>query len=193
MSNPAEITDADAADMIALARGRDAALHGIMERWRSKVAGFLMRMTGCEETAQDLAQETFVRVWQARHRYEPGGRFSTWLFSIAANLARNHLRWRSRHPEAPLPEDDVRLDGAPDPAGSAEAREQLRAVRKAIAGLPAELREALVLSVYQEMPHAEIAGVLGCSAKAVETRIYRARQQLRELLSGLPPGGQTEG
>jgi RNA polymerase sigma-70 factor (ECF subfamily) len=175
-------TDPDSADMLALAGGRDTALHGLMDRWRDKVAAFLHRMTGCQETALDLAQETFVRVWQARHRYEAGGRFSTWLFAIAANLARNHARWRSRHPEAPLPEDDLRPDSSLDPAATAAAREQIRAVQRAIAALPPDLREALVLSVYHEMPHAEIAAALGCSAKAVETRIYRARQHLREVL-----------
>jgi RNA polymerase sigma-70 factor (ECF subfamily) len=179
VSTPA---DPDTADMLALAGGRDTALHGIMDRWRDKVAAFLYRMTGCQDTALDLAQETFVRVWQARHRYDAGGRFSTWLFAIAANLARNHARWRSRHPEAPLPEDDPRPDSAPDPAAAAAAREQLQAVQRAIAALPPDLREALVLSVYHEMPHAEIAAALGCSAKAVETRIYRARQLLREAL-----------
>ena len=182
MSTP-DAADPDAADMLALAAGRDTALHGIMDRWRDKVAAFLHRMTGCHETALDLAQETFVRVWQARQRYDAGGRFSTWLFAIAANLARNHARWRSRHPEAPLPEDDSRPDTSPDPAAGAAAREQLKAVQRAIAALPPDLREALILSVYHEMPHAEIAAALGCSAKAVETRIYRARQRLQETLA----------
>lgn len=176
------MADPDTADMLSLAGGHDTALHGIMDRWRDKVAAFLYRMTGCQDTALDLAQETFVRVWQARQRYETGGRFSTWLFAIAANLARNHARWRSRHPEAPLPEDDPRLDGALDPAAAAAARESLAAVQKAIAALPPDLREALVLSVYHEMPHAEIATALHCSTKAVELRIYRARQQLRAIL-----------
>ena len=168
--------------MQALAAGQDTALHGIMDRWRDKVAAFLYRMCGSQDTALDLAQETFVRVYQARLRYTSGHPFSTWLFAIAANLARNHARWRSRHPEAPLPPLDVRPDPSADPAVTAAQREQLQAVQSAIAALPVDQREALVLSVYQELPHAEIAAALGCSAKAVEHRIHRARQQLRTAL-----------
>ena len=176
-------SDPDTADMQSLAGGHDTALNALMLRWRDKVTAFLHRMTGCPDTALDLAQETFVRVWQARRRYDARGRFSTWLFSIAANLARNHARWRSRHPEAALPEDDSRLDPSQSPDDATASREQVRAVQRAIAALPDDLREALVLSVYHDLPHAEIAAALGCSAKAVELRIYRARQQLRAALA----------
>lgn len=180
MSTPPYPADPDTADMLVLAGGHDTALHGLMDRWRDKITGFLYRMTGCYETALDLAQETFVRVYQARARYEARSAFSTWLFAIAANLARNHARWRSRHPEVPLPEDDSRADPARDPAAAAAAREQLRAVRQAISALPPDQREALILSVYHDLSHAEIGVALSCSARAVENRIHRARQQLRE-------------
>ena len=182
MSDSPPSQDADHAAMLALADGHDSALNDIMARWRGGIIAFLYRLTGCHETALDLTQETFVRVYTARHRYDARGKFSTWLFSIATNLARNHARWRSRHPEVALPEDDSRLDTAPAPDDAAVSREQLAAVQQAIAALPGDLREALVLSVYHEMPHAEIAAILGCSIKAVELRIYRARQQLREKL-----------
>lgn len=168
--------------MAALAAGHDSALSAIMERWRQPVAAFLYRMTGQHDAANDLAQETFVRVYQARLRYDARGRFSTWLFSIAANLARNFARWRSRHPEVSLPDDDTREDPGYSPSAAAAARERSEAVQKAITSLPPDLREALVLSVYHDLSHAEIATTLGCTAKAVETRIYRARQALRESL-----------
>jgi len=183
VSTTSQPADPDTAAMHALADGQDTALHGVMDRWRDKVTAFLYRLTGCYETALDLAQETFVRVYRARLRYDARGVFSTWLFAIAANLARNRARWRARHPEAPLPQDDERHDPAADPATTAAAREQLRAVQQAMAALPGDQREALVLSVYHELPHAEIAAVLGCSAKAVEHRIHRARQQLRTMMA----------
>jgi RNA polymerase sigma-70 factor (ECF subfamily) len=170
--------------MQALANGQDTALHGIMDRWRDKVAAFVFRMCGSYETARDLAAETFVRVYQARHRYSAGKPFSTWLFAIAANLARNHARWRSRHPEAPLPAEDNREAPDADPAAAAASREALCAVENAMAALPGDQREALVLSVYHELSHAEIAAALGCTVKAVERRICRAREQLRDTLQG---------
>jgi RNA polymerase sigma-70 factor, ECF subfamily len=169
--------------MQALSAGQDTALHGLMDRWRDKVAAFLYRMCGSYDAALDLAEETFVRVYQARHRFNPARPFSTWLFAIAANLARNHARWRSRHPEVPLPAEDFRQDKGSDPASALEAREQLHAIEKAVAALPVDLREALVLSVYNELSHAEIAAALGCSAKAVERRIARAREQLKGILA----------
>jgi RNA polymerase sigma-70 factor (ECF subfamily) len=179
--------------MLRLACGEDLALNELMARWSDRVVAFLFRMTGRRETAVDLAQETFVKLYQARHRYRPQGRFSTYLFAIASNLARNHARWLTRHPTVSL--DATAPDGTdhyPEPADSgntpaeaALAREKSAAVNAAILALPVDLREALTLLVYEDMGYAEIAQLSGCTAKAVETRIYRARMILREKLKDL--------
>ena len=98
-------TDVDAldrADMERLAAGRDVALNDLMERHATGVFQFLCRMLNHEADAEDLAQETFVRVYNARASFRLNERFSTWLYTIAANLARSHYRWRSRHPNVPL-------------------------------------------------------------------------------------------
>ena len=92
----------DRADMERLAAGQDAALNDLMERHATPVFHFLCRMVGNKDDANDLAQETFVRVFRARASFRPSEKFSTWLFTIAANLARNHFRWRSRHPNVAL-------------------------------------------------------------------------------------------
>ena len=92
----------DRADMERLAAGHDAALNDLMERHATPVFHFLCRMVGNEDDANDLAQETFVRVFRARGSFRTGEKFSTWIFTIAANLARNHFRWRSRHPNVSL-------------------------------------------------------------------------------------------
>lgn len=178
--------------MARLAAGDDLALNGLMDRWSARLAAFLYKMTGQRESAADLAQETFVRLYQARTRYRPSGNFSTYLFGIASNLARNHARWKARHPAVSL--DAVKedgsafLDGIADgnrtPEESAEAAERIRAVHEAFLCLPPDLREAMMLFVYEGMGYAEIASVSQCSPKAVETRIYRARQILKERLSG---------
>lgn len=183
--------DASDSDLMKrLAGGDDLALNTLMDRWGERVAAFLHKMTGRHDAAGDLAQETFVKLYQARDRYRPSGNFSTYLFGIAANLARNHARWTRRHPTLSLdatPEDGgVQVPEMADPNLSpqeaAQRAERMHAVHEAFQRLPPDLREAMTLFVYEGMGYAEIAIVSGCSAKAVETRIYRARQHLKEQL-----------
>lgn len=177
--------------MQRLAAEDDLALNVLMDRWSKRVISFLFKMTGQYETAIDLSQETFVKLYRARKRYRPDGTFSTWLFTIAANLARNHARWRTRHPTVSLDATDdsgrSRVSETVDPRGNpgeaAEVSERYRAVREALLALPHDLREAMTLFVYEGMGYADIAALAGCSAKAVETRIYRARQILKERLA----------
>ena len=179
--------DADIAAMKRLAEGDDIALNGIMQRWQDRLAAFLYRLTGNHEAAVDLAQETFVRLYQSRARYEPSASFSTYLFRIAANLARNHARWRKRHPTVSMEDEDQAFKQVPEtsagPDETAGHREELQRVEKAIAALPHDLREAILLFTYEEMSQGDIAHALDCSIKAVETRIYRARQMLKAALA----------
>jgi RNA polymerase sigma-70 factor (ECF subfamily) len=167
--------------MERLVAGEDLALNAIMERWKNRLVAYLYRFTGNEATALDLAEETFVQVYQGRAKFRVDRPFPTWLFGIAANLARNHLRWRRRHPTLPITEAD-HVPSDEDPVRSAEARERGKAVQKAIALLPPDLREALILVEYEGLSHAEISVISGCSAKAVERRLSRAREILRQEL-----------
>ena len=187
----------DARDMARLVNGHDAALNDLMERHGERLFHYLIRSLQDENDAADLAQETFVRVFQNRWRFNPSQKFTTWLYAIASNLVRDRYRWRSRHPqvsldaendqtEASLKDNLPNTEEAPDQG--LQTRERADAVRRAVTALPAELRQPLILAVYQDLPQAEIAAILKCSVKAVETRIYRARQQLRESLAEL---GQT--
>ncbi|MBL9155418.1 MAG: sigma-70 family RNA polymerase sigma factor [Verrucomicrobiales bacterium] len=180
--------DADTVLMQRLACGEDLALNELMARWRERVAAFLFRMVGHHATAMDLTQETFVRLYTSRHSYKPVAAFSTYLFHIAANLARSQARWRKRHPTVPMEDEAGRsvheaVDGQLAPDEAAALHEKTFQVNRAIAALPGELREALLLFTVEEMSQAEIAKTLGCTAKAVEVRIYRARQALREALA----------
>jgi RNA polymerase sigma-70 factor, ECF subfamily len=168
--------------MALLAQGEDLALHGIIERWKSRLIAYLYRFTGNEATAVDLAEETFVRVYQGRSRFRTGGQFSTWIFGIAANLGRNHLRWQRRHPTLPI-EEAANAVSEGNPMQAAELHEREEAVRSAIASLPPDLREALILSEYEQLSHAEIASIAGCSVKAVERRLSHAREILRRELA----------
>ena len=185
--------DADAAAMARLRDGDDLALNELMTRWQQPLTRFLIRYTASEPDALDLAQDTFVRVYEARSRYDGRGKFSTWLYTIAGNLCRNHARYKSRHPAVSLdteisPENDATLGDqlpadAASPAQDATRKELAAAVRDAIQSLPDDQRTATILFEYEDQSHADIAAVLGCSAKAVETRLYRARQFLREKLA----------
>lgn len=179
--------DADAQCMKRLAEGDDLALNDLMHRWRDRLAAFLYRMTINHEAALDLAQETFVRLYQSRDRYQPTAPFATYLFRIAANLARNHARWRKRHPAVSIEDEQSFVSELRDPSSlpdqSADHREQLACVERALAALPDDLREAMLLFTYEDMSQAEIAHTLGCTTKAVETRIYRARQMLKATLA----------
>jgi RNA polymerase sigma factor (sigma-70 family) len=171
----------DEADMLALQRGDDLALNRLMAHWQTPLRSFLYRRTQNEADALDLAQETFVRVYQHRGRFRTGAKFSTWIFQIALNLARDHARRLRRRPTESLA-------NAPEQAHDLTPRiqvtrdEQAAAVRAAIAELPDDLRDAVLLSEYEDKSHAEIAGIVGATPKAVETRLYRAREQLRKSL-----------
>ena len=185
-----DTAEQDRADMQALATGHDAALNALMERHAGPVYQFLFRMLSDEQDAHDLAQETFVRVYRYRDRYD-GGKFTTWLYTIASNLARSEYRRRGRHPNVSL-ETEIDNQGqtlgqtlkssAPSPGDQADSAERQRVVRMAVDNLPDELKEALVLCEWEEMPVAEAAAVLNTTRKAVESRLYRARQRLREQL-----------
>jgi RNA polymerase sigma-70 factor, ECF subfamily len=181
----------DRADMERLVAGQGAALNALMDRHATSVFHFLCRMLGNEDDANDLAQETFARLYRARDSFRLEQRFSTWLFTIAGNLARNQLRWRSRHPNLSLEAEADATDqtlgdtlpaGEASPGEAADAAERAQAVRAAVQRLPDDMREAIVLCEWEELSLAEAAAVLNTTAKAVESRLYRARNLLRERL-----------
>jgi RNA polymerase sigma-70 factor (ECF subfamily) len=186
-----DTTEADArdrADMERLQRGHDPALNDLMERHATAVFQFLCRMLNNEDDANDLAQETFVRVFRAKESYNPELRFSTWLFTIAANLGRNHIRWRTRHPNVSLNAEseqtghtlgDTLVSDRPEPGEQTLAAERAEAVRAAVSQLPEDMREAIVLCEWEELSLTEAATVAKTTPKAIESRLYRARQILR--------------
>ena len=193
MTYPGEQSDdQDRADMLRLASGHDVALNELMERHGPKLFNYLLRSLQNENDAADLSQETFARVYHHRSKFDPQLKFSTWLYSIASNLVRAKFRHRSRHPELALDTENPQTGAdfretipaeQPTPSESLQTAETSDAVRHAIADLPEELRTPLILSEYEDLSHAEIGSILDCSPKAVETRLYRARKQLRSALS----------
>ena len=182
----------DRTDMERLIAGHDAALNELMERHATPVFHFLCRMLANVDDANDLAQETFFRVYRARASFRTSERFSTWLYTIAANLARNHFRWRTRHPNVSLEAEsdtpgqslgNILPSDALPPSDVALGAERAAAVRSAVNRLPEDLREAIVLCEWEERSMAEAAAILDTTPKAIESRLYRARQILRERLN----------
>jgi RNA polymerase sigma factor (sigma-70 family) len=177
-----------------LQAGDDTAFAPLMQRWEGPVKRFIFRLVGNTAEAEDLAQEVFVRIYTKRARYRSGARFSTWCFSIAANQAKNRLRWWKRRPTLSLNAwSEAGGDAADESALGIQASsqavrdEQVAAVQRAIAELPVDLRTALVLFEYEGQSMAEIATVLDCNPKSVENRLYRARQKLKATLAALSP------
>jgi RNA polymerase sigma-70 factor, ECF subfamily len=188
-----DIDQEDRHDMVRLNAGHDAALNALMDRHSQRLFHYLVRQLNNETDAADVAQETFVRVYHHRARFDPGQKFSTWLYAIATNLVRDRFRWHKRHPQVSLDAEregdsallDMVPDGAASPSEQISAEERAAEVRAAIKSLPEELRTPLILSEYEGLAHAEIGAVLDCSTKAVETRLYRARNHLRKRLAGM--------
>lgn len=176
--------------MTRLAAGDENALGRLMDRYGQRLFHYLLRQLGNDEDADDLTQETFLRVYKHRARFNRSESFSTWLYTIATNLARDRFRWRARHPQISLddseeerhPLRDTLPDQRPSPLESLQAEERGELVRQAVQALPEELRSPLILAEYEELSQREIAAILNCSPKAVEMRIYRARQRLRTEL-----------
>ena len=163
------------------AEGDEDAFRILVERWERPVFAFLERMTGSREDAQDLGQETFSRMCWEASRYEASGKFRSWLFRIAGNLARSHLRRRKvlewirfepgRHD--PVSSEDDRADRA------LEREETRRAVRSGLAKLPPRQRQAAILKVYEGCSYREIADVMATTVPAVESLLQRAMAALR--------------
>jgi RNA polymerase sigma-70 factor (ECF subfamily) len=176
----------------ALREGRDCALNELIARWQRPLFAFAWRYVQNPTDAHDLVAETFVRLHQQRDHLRLDTKLSAWLFTTLTNLCHNHYRWRRRHPTVSLdaPIDDTAASAheaipsecaAPDAA--LEKGEACAAVRAAIDRLPHDLKTTLLLHHYERLSYREIGAVVGCSERGVETRLYRARQHLRDELA----------
>lgn len=174
----------DSAIVESIRAGDDAAFDELMRRYKRPVVNFVYRMLSDSAEADDVAQEVFVRVYQHIDDYKPRTKFSTWLFALAHNAAIDRLRWRKRHPTEALEELAPIADGSTVTA-EVNAREIGEYIAVAVAALPEDQRTAIALSEYHGMSYAEIAGIMRCSEKSVESRLYRAKQTLRERLKFL--------
>ncbi|MDB6115785.1 MAG: rpoE 2 [Lacunisphaera sp.] len=189
---PLPETSSDHANLLALQQGEAVALNRLIARWQRPLHSFAYRYVQNTADAHDLVAETFVRLYQQRLRLRPDTRLSAWLFTTLTNLCHNHHRWQRRHPTVAL--DAPAGDGGParelasaqpGPGDVLEHDETLAAVRAAIGRLPHDLKVALLLHHYDRLSYQEIGEITGCSPRGIETRLYRARLQLRASLGAL--------
>ena len=196
------LSDPDVRLMLQVRDDDAAAFEELVLRYQGRLATVLEHLAGSRDLAEDLTQEVFLRVYRARKNYVAGAKFSTWLFTIANNVASNARRSRSRHPEVTLqPPDsgplgprpmDVMLQAS---SGQMPARQLAKAemrdiVRAALGALNERQRMAVLLSKFEELSYADIAQIMELSSKAVKSLLSRARGNLREVLQPYFQHGQ---
>lgn len=186
MLNLAACTDGELA-ALALG-GRQAAYRALMDRHRAAAFRLARHHCGNDDAALDVTQQSFIAAFAALARYDAARPFQHWLARIVINKAHDWARRRKVRQffSFALPLEEARgvREDAPDAEQQTSDREELARTMTAIAGLPARLKEVLVLRTIEGLSQAEAAGVLGVSEKAVETRLYRARAKLTEILRG---------
>ena len=172
--------------------GDPRAFARIVERYQVRLLNFVMRMIGDRERAEDLVQEAFLRVHRHLHRFDRSRKFSTWVYTIASNLAKNELRNRGRSPliafeqARPRDDDEPRAldfeDSASRPDDLYERRHLRALVDQTVARLSSHHREVFVLRAVEELSTAEVAECLGIREETVKTRYFRAKEALRAAL-----------
>lgn len=183
--------DLSSEDLMPLvASGDKRAFSCLMNRHRKTVYGVVYRFFKTSQEAEDVFQDVFFSVWRSAERYKPTAKFNTWLYTVTANHCKNELAsfWRRK----------VRLIGSlwedateerirstsPSTEEAVETNQQIECVRSAICALPAKQRMALILSQFEGLPYKEIAKVMCCSIPAVESLLFRAKNNLKKNLTG---------
>ena len=172
----------------------------LWERWTGPLVNFLYRFTGDKKACEDLIQETFLRVYRNRHSYKRIAKFSTWLYTIAGNLAKTEYRKRSRRRmdsiqsfnrdgeefEMPLPDETF------SPDRHTESSMQDHFIQMGLLAMPDHFREVVILRDIQQLSYEEIAIITGLPMGTVKSRINRGRNKLQDLLQGIYPFGIDE-
>ncbi len=182
----------DAGVVGAFLAGEERAFQEIVDRYQTRLLNFVYRTIGDREKAEDLVQEVFIRVYRHLHRFDPSKKFSTWVYTIASNLAKNELRNRSRNPlvlfqtikknwqdeDRPLQFEDA--TSRPD---DLFRKRHLRAlVEASVAQLPEHHRQVFVLRELEGKSYEEIAEITACNLGTVKSRLNRARSSFAEII-----------
>jgi RNA polymerase sigma-70 factor (ECF subfamily) len=172
--------------------GEERAFQALVDRYQVRLLNFVYRTIGDRERAEDLVQEVFIRVYRHLHRFDRGKKFSTWVYTIASNLAKNELRNRSRNPLVLFTsmtkgwEDDERPLEFEDPSSRPDDLFRKRHVRElvetSVAQLPTHHREVFMLREIEGRSYEEIAEITHCNLGTVKSRLNRARNSFAEII-----------
>jgi RNA polymerase sigma-70 factor (ECF subfamily) len=177
--------------MARITEGDEYAFELLVGRHQSSILNLIYRFIGDRTKSQDLAQEVFIRVWQAAGSYQPKAKFTTWIYRITANLCINELKSSRRRKlfqflrfgeDQENTIEEVLVDASPSPEDLLLSREQSRRISDALQSLPDNQRLALILKRYDDLSYQEIAKILNCSVSAVESLIVRAKRALQKNL-----------
>jgi RNA polymerase sigma-70 factor (ECF subfamily) len=187
-----EARDPDVRLMLQVRDDVQGAFEVLVERYQHRLLGIMAHLVSNQEEAEDLTQEVFLRVYRTRKGYRPRAKFSTWLFTIANNLALNHLRGKGRNPTVNFPagSDSTALRPGEDhvpgregtPSTQMKQLELTTMVREALDSLGEDQKVAVLLNKFEEMSYAEIAQVMNRTEAAVKSLLARARMNLRDRL-----------
>ncbi len=187
--------------MMDCKKGDMSAFELLVRRYQDAIINYIHFTISDYHRAEDLAQETFLRVFKNVNRYEPKASFKSWLYTIATNLCRNEIRNRSRRKTYYLEDlveenEDVyhseyMVDTRLQPDILYEKKERQQIIKKAIKLLPENQSVALTLVTYQELSYEEISEILDCSVGAVKSLIHRARQNMKDILNKFGIGGSV--
>jgi len=185
----ADLSDEDL--MWLLRKEKMEAFEALARRYEKKLLNFLYRFVSSRSQAEDLVQQTLLKVYNNRLKFKNTGKFSTWMYTIAANLARDYLRKYRKYQfislDEPVGDNSNIIDFYREPdekkMTSLEAQEMKHVVRVAVDRLPSEQRMAVLLSHFEHMSYDDIARVMNCAKGTVKSRIFRARARLKELLT----------
>jgi len=191
--SPYETTDPDVRLMLQVRDDNAVAFEELVLRYQARLISVLQNLVRDRDRAEELAQDVFLRVYRARKTYTPGAKFSTWLFTIAHNVASNAIRTQARRREVHVAASggaasSQSLDAlAPAPSGQMPARQLDKAelaevVRAAVDSLAERQRMAILLAKFEHLSYEDIAVTMGLSVKAVKSLLARARENLRAIL-----------
>lgn len=183
----------DSAVVSAFLGGEERAFTELVERYQTRLLNFIYRTIGDREKAEDLVQEVFIRVYRHLHRFDRSKKFSTWVYTIASNLAKNELRNRSRNPLVLFQtvqkgyQDDDRPVEFEDPTSRPDdmyhQRDLQKIVEETVSKLPEHHRNVFILRELEGKSYEEIAEITDCNLGTVKSRLNRARNSFAEIIA----------